>query len=30
MDIKCRGCGILMPPTKNNIRIKKCEDCELE
>ena len=29
-DIKCKGCGVFMPPTKNNIRIGKCEDCELE
>jgi len=29
-DIKCKSCGKEMPQTKRNIRIKRCEECELE
>lgn len=29
-DIMCKSCKVLMAPTKHNIRLKLCEDCELE
>ena len=28
--IYCLGCNELLPNTKHNIRVRKCEGCELE